>query len=268
MAQGRKFVFNFQKKANQKKAVPAKKGRSRVKSSFAKRVLSVIKSQEETKYVAENITLAPLIVPSSQITPANLARMLPHQTQGAGDHQRIGDSIKPIKACATWVVYINTTNLYDVVLNLVVLHVKGATTDVAVGALPGGDLLKVGNGTNTDPNAAFTPVQMLTQVNHYPINTDQYTLKKWYRKRFMKGANDINGPVGAPTNNSPPTGGRVLSTIKYTWKPPALKYSDSAQVLPRNHYPVYCIWATSSDGTPLGASLNFTCRSEIYYKDS
>jgi hypothetical protein len=218
--------------------------------------------------VAENIIGAPIYVPASQITPLNLARMIPRLAQGVADNQRVGDGIQPTRACATWTFFLTGVNLFDVVLNLVILNVKGATTDVAVAALPGGDLLKVGDGTNTDPAAAFTPQQMLTLVNHYPINTDQYTLRKWIKRRFCKGPNDVNGAVGAPGNNNPPTGGQGAQTIKYSWVPPQLKYSDAAQVLPRNHYPVYCVWATNNDGTPLAAQLNFTCRSELYYKDA
>lgn len=235
--------------------------------SFAKRVLAIVKRKEETKYVAENILPAPVAVPAGQTTPLNLARMFPRLGQGVGDFQRVGDSVQPTRATAIWTIYTGTPNLMDMVVNLVVLTVKGATTDVAVAALPGGDLLKVGDGTNVDPNNPNAQV-MLTQVNNYHINTDQYTLKKWYKRRIMKGANDINGPVGAPTNNSPPTGGNVLSVIKHSWKPPTLKYSDAAQNLPRNHYPVYCIWATNSDGTPLTAGIFFDVRAELSFKDA
>lgn len=255
-------------KAANPKSVAKKAVRRANRTAFAQKVLAVVNRKDETKYVAENLFGAPLLVPASQITPVNLARMFPRLAQGNGDHQRVGDEVQPLRATAIWQFYAATTNVFDITLNLVVLTVKGAQTDVAVAALPGGDLLKVGDGTNTDPVAAFTPIQMLTTVNHYHINSDQYTLQKWYKRRISKGANDINGPPGVGTNNSPPTGGQTIATIKHSWKPPTLKYSDAAQTLPRNHYPVYCVWATANDGTPLIAGLNFTCRAEMFYKDA
>lgn len=230
-------------------------------------IKKVIKSQSETKYAAENITAAPIVVPAAQTTPANLARMLPRIGQGIQDNQRVGDVIQPTRACTYWTFYLNRAliDLYDVTLNLVVVYVKGATTDVAVAALPGGDFLKVGDGTNTDPVAAFTPVQMLTQVNHYHVNNDQYTLKKWFKRRICKGAGDVNGLSAG--GNSPPTGGQGAISLQYKWKPPHLKYSDAAQNLPRNHYPVYMVWATANDGSVLNGLLSFNCRTELFYKD-
>ena len=240
------------------------------KSYMKKYIQSIIKGAEETKYVAENITPAPVLVPAAQTTPLNLARMIPRQTQGTADNQRIGDQIAPSSARTFWTFYLNGSvpDLFDVTLNLLVLTVKGASTDVAVAAIPAGTLLKVGDGTNVDPNSP-NQVDMLTQIQHYPVNTDQFTLKKWYRRRICKGASDINGPVGLPTNNSPPTAGRhPCLTLQYKWKPPKLKYNDAAQVLPRNHYPVYLVWATANDGTPLASLLSFNVRSEMHYKDA
>jgi len=245
---------------------------TKARTSYMKRLIkSVVKGAEETKYVAENITAAaPIIVPAGQTTPANLARMLPKQAQGTADNQRIGDQIAPISARTFWTFYLNGSvpDLFDVTLNLLVLYVKGASTDVAVAAIPAGTLLKVGDGTNVDPNSP-NPVDMLTLIQHYPVNQDQFTLKKWFRRRICKGANDINGPVGAATNNSPPTAGRhPCLTLQYKWKPPKLKYNDAAQTLPRNHYPVYVVWATANDGTPLTSLLSFNVRSELHYKDA
>ena len=246
------------------------KGRPTVSKRLSTAIKSVVARQEETKYLAENITLAPIVVPAAQTTPANLARMLPRMAQGAADNQRIGDMVRPTGARTFWTFYLNRAvpDLFDVTLNLVVVYVKGATTDVAVAALPGGDFLKVGDGTNVDPNAA-NQIDMLTKIQHYPVNTDQYTLKKWFRKRVCKGASDINGPVGAPTNNSSPTAGaHPCLTLQYKWKPPALKFSDAAQTLPRNHYPVYLVWATANDGSALTGLLSFNTRTELFYKDA
>ena len=231
----------------------------------------IIKGGEETKYTAENITAVPVVVPATQATPLNLARMFPQQTQGTADNQRIGDQITPTSARTFWTFYLNRSvpDLFDVTLNLVVVYVKGATTDVAVAAVQAGQFLRVGDGTNTDPTAG-NAIDMLTKIQHYPVNSDQYTLKKWYRRRICKGPNDINGAVGAAGNNAPPTAGRhPCLTLQYKWKPPKLKYNDAAQTLPRNHYPVYLVWATANDGSmPLAPLLSFNVRSELHFKDA
>jgi len=253
------------------KAIVKKAVRKATNSLFAKKVLKVINRKEETKYVAQNILSPAVAVPAAQTTPLNLARVLPFLTQGAGDFQRIGDKISPMKACTYWTVFPDPqlTGLYDITLNLVIVRVKGAATDVAVAATPGTDFLRVGNGGTTDPNDPNQET-MLTNINRYPVNTERYTVLKHFKRRFCKGANSINGPVGAGTNNSPPTGGPAapLHVFKYSWKPPALLYDNAAATLPTNHYPVYLIWATNNDASGFASPVKFAVRSEMYFKDS
>lgn len=226
----------------------------------------------ESKYVAENITSGPpgpasVQVPSGQVTPVNLQRMIPELAQGVQEDQRIGDAIVPTKCCAYWTLYLEdfTTQVIDCTVNIVVVMVKGASSQQAVQAIPGGDFLKTGGGGNTDPNG-FTPVQFLTEVNRYQINNDQYTLKKWYRRRFCKGAGPVQG--AAAVGNSSPTAGQGAVVIKHTWKPPKLKYNAAGDLLPTNHYPVYLIWATSNNATALTGDLAYNLRTEMFYKDA
>lgn len=238
---------------------------------FTKKVLRVVKRREETKYVAENILTPAIAVPAAQTTPLNLARIMPVVSQGVGDFQRVGDKINPMRARTFWTVFPadTTLNLYDITLNLVVVRVKGAGTDVAVAATPGGDFLRVGNGTNEDPNVPGQEA-MLTLLNRYPINTERYTVLKHFRHRFCKGPNSINGAVGAGGNNAPPTAGPSNPThvFSYSWKPPALSYDNAAAVLPTNHYPVYLIWATANDASAYVGNIKFAVRTEMYFKDA
>jgi len=246
-------------------------GRKPARTTFAKKVLAIVNRKEETKYVANNILTPAVAVPAAQTTPANFARIMPLLTQGVGDFQRVGDKINPTRASTYWTIYPaeTTLNLYDITINLVVVKVKGAGTDVAVAAVPGADFLRVGDGTNVDPN---NPNQeaMLTLVNRYPVNTERYTVLKHFRRRFCKGPNSINGAVGAAGNNAPPTGGPAmpLAVFKYSWKPPALKYDNGAATLPTNHYPTYLIWATANDSSAYVGNVKFAVRSEMYFKDS
>lgn len=257
-----------------KTALPTavKKAVRRAKQSdFAKKVMKVVNRNEETKYVAETITQVPggpptFLVPSFQVAPLNLSRMIPNLTQGVLENQRIGDQVSPIKINCMWNFFLAGADAFDVTLNIVVVSVKGANSQLALPGIPVGQFLKVGDGTNTDPNG-FTPVQFLTEVNHYKVNNDQYTLHKWIKRRVSKGfgLQNIAPPIPGASNAVANQG---AMSIKYTWKPPKLKYNAAADTTPTNHYPCYLIWATNNDGTALLGDLNFNCRSEMFFKDA
>lgn len=233
----------------------------------------------ETKYVAENIVAVPLAVPPGQSTVngVNCARMIPRLTQGADDYQRIGNRIQPTKGVVTFNLNIANplANLIDQTVNIVIFRVKGAYTDTAVGAIPGGDFLRVGDGTNIDPRGplgapAISQIDMLNFVNNYRVNSERYTLLKWKRFLFKKGPNDANGAVGAGGNNAPPTvlGGKLHRKFSYAWQPPQLKYDNNGAVLPTNHYPVYLIWTTTNDASAPVNAVFYTTRAELFFKDT
>lgn len=253
------------------KAVVRKAVRKAQNSMFAKKVLKVVNRRQETKYVAETPTIVPggpafTQIPSGQITPGNLQRMIPNLTQGVDEHQRIGDSVAPSRCRAMWTVFLSdfTTDVIDVTLNIVIVTVKGSSNQPALANTPVGQFLRKGDGTNTDPSG-FTPIQMLTEVNRYPVNDDTYTVKKWIKRRFCKGAGPVQG-VGA--GNTSPTAGQGAMVISHSWKPPKLHYSNNADTQPINHYPVYLIWATSNNATALTGDLAYNLRTEMYYKDA
>lgn len=236
-------------------------------TAFSKKVLAVVNRKEETKYTS-SIPAFAVAISSAVSTPVNFVGLLPPIPQGTAESQRIGDRVSPIFARSTFTYYLsNTPNMFDVTMNLVIVMVKGAGSQPAVASVPAGSLLKVGTGVNADPNDP-NQTNMLSLVNHYPINTDQYTLCKWYKRRFAKGPGAINGAPAAAE------AGQIANTlsqqvIKYKWKPPTLKYDSAAANLPQNHYPVFVTWATANDGSALqGTILNYSCRSEIYFKDS
>jgi len=262
----RKAAKNTSTKAVVKKAV-----RKATRSLFAKKVLAVVNRNEETKMVSDNIITPAVAVPAAQTTPLNLARMLPRLGQGISTNQRVGDQINPTFCRTYWTVFPDPaiTALYDITLNLVVVKVKGAATDVAVAATPGADFLTVSGGQNQDPNDP-NQENMLTLINRYPVNKERYTVLKHFKHRFAKGANSINGPVGAGTNNSPPTAGPAnpVKVFSYTWTPPSLMYDNGAAVLPTNHYPCYLIWATANDASAATPVVKFAVRSELYFKDA
>lgn len=276
-AQGRRVLLRNKSKAGalglvSRPSTVVKKAVRKAKNTlFAKKVLKVVNRRQETKYTAETITIVPggpasTQIPSSQVTPGNLQRMIPNLFQGNAENQRVGDSVIPVRCNAMWTVFLNdfTTNVIDVTLNICIVTVKGSSNQPALANIPVGQFFRKGDGTNTDPTG-FTPVQFLTEVNNYSINPDQYTLQKWIKRRFCKGA----GPVqGAGAGNTSPTAGQGAMVIKHSWKPPKLHYSDGADTQPTNHYPVYLIWATSNNATALTGDLAYNLRSELFYKDA
>jgi len=235
-------------------------------SAFAKQVLKVVNRREETKYAAETITVG-TGVGSSAVTPAQFYRLVTAVGQGVAENQRIGDRINPTRARAIITYYLaSTPNMFDVTLNCVIVNVKGAQTAATVAAVPAGVFLKVGNGLNVDP-ADPNQTNMLTLVNHFPVNNDQYSVLRWYKKRFAKGAGALNG---ATAGNEAGQGANTPSkqVVSFSWKPPTLKYDDAAATQPTNHYPVLLTWATANDGSALQNILFFSIRSEMYFKDA
>jgi len=254
---------NANKKANRKRRAP------KAKSTFAKKVLAVVARKEETKYVAQQVQQT-VAMGQALVTPAGFFNCLAAVTQGTSEAQRIGDKIQPVKACVDFSFHWTNeqSNNQDVVVNLWIVRAKGADSRTAIGSVPIGELLKVGNGTTRDPDDGNQPLQ-LTQINHMPLNTDQYTGLKHYRFRMRRG-------VGAQANQGPatiiaPTGvtaGEDMKYIRYTWTPPALKYNAAGDAFPTSHYPVYGYYVTNADGSAYGDTLHISSRVHLWFKDA
>jgi len=232
-------------------------------------VLAIVAKKEETKYVSQQLQQQ---VPMGQalITPAGFFNCLASLTQGVGDYQRIGEKVSPVRACVDFSFNWNNdnSNNQDVVVNLWIVIAKGANSRVALPSVPIGEFLQVGNGTNRDPDDGNQPL-MLTQINHMPLNKDQYTGLRHYRFRMRRG-------VGAQANQGPatitaPTGvtaGEDQKYIRYSWKPPTLKYNTSADAFPTSHYPVYGYWVTNADGSAYGDTLHISSKVHLWFKDA
>lgn len=258
----------FQKATRALVAAVAPRRRGRVGGKFAKKVLAVVQRSEETKYVAQQLQQ---VVPMGQalITPAGFFNCLPSLTVGTGDYQRIGERIQPVRAAVdfsfNWTN--DQSNNQDVVVNLWIVKAKGADSRVALPSVPIGQFLQVGNGTNRDPDDPNQPL-MLNQVNHMPLNRDQYTLCKHYRFRMRRGtgaqANQGPATIVAPTGVTAKEDQRF---IRYSWKPPTLKY-DNLDPFPTSHYPVYGYYVQNADGSAYGDTLHISSRVHLWFKDA
>lgn len=254
------------------RAVVKKAVTKATKSIFAKKVLAVVNKNEETKYVSQQLQQ---FVPMGQalITPAGFFNCLTPVTQAAGassSYQRVGDKIQPVKGAVdfsfNWTN--EQSNNQDCIVNLWIVMAKGANSRIALPSVPVGEFLVVGNGTNRDPDDANQPL-MLNQINHMPLNKDQYTQLRHYRFRMRRG-------TGAQANQGPativaPTGVPASEDqryIRYTWKPPTLKYNTSADTFPTSHYPVYGYYVTNADGSAYGDTLHISTRTHLWFKDA
>lgn len=243
---------------------------ARVTPAIKTAVSQALSRQLETKYVATQLA-SNLTVNAGASVPANLLRMLPDVAQGTSDDQRVGDKIQPIRATTRWTVHFQNgvSNAFeDLQYNLLVLLVKGAKTLQMVNQVPAGSLLRTGGGGNVDPGVgAFTQNQFIEQVNHYPVNTDQFTVLKHFKHRFAKGSYDVTGVPGAAATSQIAIQSPCV-TFSYTWKPPVLDYNSALDILPTNHYPVYIHWVSVNDAGAYSGNLTHGCRTDLFYKDA
>jgi len=225
---------------------------------------------QETKYVTSQGTVKD--VPQTNVTPGGFHVVGPPGLgQGLQEHQRVGDRITPVVCKAHYTFYfdtVSTQNNADVEVNLWIVKAKGAGALASIAALPGGQFLKAGDGTNQDPNSTSVPF-MLTAINNYILNKDQYTLCKHYTFRMRKGIGNSTGvntageiaPTGVPASED-------LKRITYSWTPPGLLYQDGAITNPTDHNVVGLVWAVNADGSGYTTNLKYAVRSEMYFKDA
>jgi len=240
------------------------------KSKLVGLIKKVINKGEETKYVAEvRDTQNNFAVGQLQNTPANFKYLVPRVSEGTANHNRLGDRLNPVKAISTFSFYFTpeNSNNQDVMVNLWIVTAKAAKNEPAVLTLDANEFLRVGDGTNRDPDSADQPFQ-LNVVNNMPLNTEAYTKLRHYKFCMRRGA-------GAQANQGPstivsPTGTLAREdqrVIKFSWKPPTLKYTKNGDLLPSNHCPIALIWATNRDGSAYGDVIKCYIRNELYFKD-
>lgn len=250
----------------------------KVSAPLRRAIKAVAVSQLETKYVAETIVPATPL-PNTVTTPASFYRMLPAITQGDSDNQRVGLAIDPIYAKTTFTYFFNGTSsaaswTQDKIVNLVIVKAKGHDSFSGVLSIPAGEFLRIGNSNYQDP--VYPPgggeVDMLTYVNHYPVNLNQYEVLHHHTFRLRKGTGNQNSAPSATLGEIAPTGvpaSEDLHTFTYKWNPPKLRYSGNLATFPNSHYPMALTWMTNADASPAtGAIVNVASWSQMYFKDS
>lgn len=263
----RKRLF---KKRNARKRPAARKPLVR---TVTRVVRAVNRREMETKYCARNGTDAQAVT-ATATTPGQFVPITTLVTQGIDDHQRIGDSIRPIVCKAHFTFYFGTSsqNNEDLLVNFWIVRSRSAKGPQQVASLTGGNFLKLGTGVNVDPVNPSQPSQ-LTLVSQYPLNTDAYIPLMHKKFRMRRG---IGNSAGVNTANEvAPTGTAAsedLRTISFSWKPAVWQFDNTIAApwtnYPTNEVPLALIWATNADGSGGSTSLVYGLRTEVYYKDA
>jgi len=256
---------------------PARKARPVARKPLVRTITKVVKAverrQQETKYCALNKTDG-VAVPATASTPAQFVPLTVFITQGTDDHQRIGDSVRPIVCKAHFTFYFDTTtqNNQDLLVNFWIVRSRSATGPQQVASLTGGNFLKLGTGINVDPTNPSQPSQ-LALVSQYPLNTDAYIPLMHKKFRMRKGIGQSCGintggeiaPTGVPASED-------LHQITFSWKPAVHRYDNTIGApytnYPTNEVPLMLCWATNADGSGGSHNLVVGMRFEEWYKDA
>jgi len=256
---------------------PTVRPRRRAGKPLVKTIRRVVKDVErksqETKYCAMNKT-DNAAVGATASTPAQFVPLTTLITQGIDDHQRIGDSVRPIVCKAHFTFYFDTStqNNQDLLVNFWIVRSRSAKGPQQVSSLTGGNFLKLGTGVNVDPINPSQPSQ-LTLVSQYPLNTDAYIPLMHKKFRMRKG---IGQSCGINTGGEiAPTGTQAsedLRTVTFSWKPAVHTYDNTIGApwtnYPTNEVPLALIWCTNADGSGGTHNLLYGLRVEEWYKDA
>lgn len=244
--------------------------------SFAKKVMAVVKRQEETKYVATDNDAAgaphgpvwyasPNMVNINSISPA-----IPALVNGVGDYQRVGQKIQPTSLYTNLRIGFNATDLSANSLIGVIYY--GTTTQAGSWAnanpLPTTSFLDNGDGTNT------TWAGLRNQLN---LPTDRTLVKvKRITFRLSKSEGLQNGDLGgagAQNGNYSTSNGISEKNFVLRFKPPkTLVYNMIADSLPQNYAPFYYVGFCHADGSGITETdkqlVNISSRVHMRFKDA
>ena len=286
----------------------------RGKSKLARQIQAIIARNEETKYIAfdsnDHYVFGNLDINGDGTTlggnlnDKRLYLGLPALAQGVSAHQRIGNSVRPVKCVVTVQYYFqqapqsspatvagaNRPALVEVrQLSVKPKSIKrwleyNSTTTAAVNGykylLP--KLLEVGDGTTTAANSA-NPLNML-----YPISNEIWT-RCAGNKKFIMGKNGglLNALLADPSD--PLAAARTQNTVRFRVKlPKVLKYDENNSVYPENACPLFGAYAgfinngsssitydqaqqpyfPSSGGVATAPLVGMNYRIELWYKDA
>lgn len=248
------------------KKYPARKRGSALRNLVKK----VLRREEETKYVGQNVVDAAFTFNIS--SPAECYRLLPDVTVGTAGHQRVGDKIRPkyliVRGHVQWDYSQYGNILPPTTVRLLMLTQKNIKTSSDIASrVDVAHLLK--DNIATDVARAYTGTMY---DNLAPINRDLFTVLmdkkiKLKMKQFLSGT--------APTTSTQLTGiDGTQSTVAFYKKikcPATFCFDDGNGNQPNNFAPFVCLGAVADDNSgafTLGAPIRLTCQSVLYFTDA
>lgn len=250
-------------------------------------VKKLVKGPEEKKYVANYVKVYGGAVAlddfrdsgvtrtsfTSAITStAELYNLVPLNSQGVDEYNRVGNRISPTRLWINGQICLqryDDLGAYDISVHMFVLTCKTVKDIANYTAIPIGDLLKNGQGTNV----GFDGTQSATV---YPINTDLFHVlhhKVIRMKRSYGYVNEIS--TGSASNNQTSVASNTqFVPYKMNIKcPKTFVYEAAANSNPINFAPFLCIGWVRNDSlgqTAPNATANVmvTCRSHLEYTDA
>lgn len=222
-------------------------------TSFAKKVLAVVKRQEETKYVANDFDstgaahnpvwyTTPNIVNVGSIVPA-----IPQMQQGTGDYERVGQRVNPVSLSVNLRIGFNPLDLSaNSLIGVIYYGTSKAGKSWATGnPLQTAAFLDNGDGTNS------TWAGLRNQLN-LPIDKTLVNMKR-ITFRLSKSGGIQNNDAGAaadPPGNFSTSQGLSEKNFVLNFKPPkSLVYNLIGDNYPQNYAPFYVIGFCHADGS-------------------
>lgn len=240
------------------------------KGAFAQQVKGVLMRNAETKFVRdENISA---LTPFNSIVQniSDYYRCFPQLSQGTLSAQRIGQRVTPIRITSILNVAFDTSDALSRDLEVHVWYLTSkqqksvyqakanVSYNITNGFVQQGyqELLDNGDGTNTYFSGNFLSCTK-------PINKDQWSVLRHYKRHIYKGSGTSNNSQVA--NNE-----KRHFTIRTRLPVHQLIYDQQSDTLPTNYMPVLCIGYRYLDGTApdTGAGvIKVQAASEMYFKD-
>jgi len=260
------FYRRFSRKSSMSKPKSKSKSKSRrstKKTTFAKKVLRVVHSHEETKYVAEGADLGE--AKDTLQCPTDLDTMIPALGQGTQSNERIGSKIQDVRGRVDFYFVLNpgttseNTQSQDVIIKMFILKSKQVKSFNQVSSIPTKSLLDVGDDTTTD----WDPASEALNLTNMPLARENFMGRVKYihlRKNF--------GQANGGTESSVLTYGQIYGRCSIPWKHAGMIYDNANSLQPTNYFPIYAFVAYNADGSTFNGQVQVYRRKHMWFKDS
>lgn len=263
--------------ARRRRGVARAMGAKSARGTFAKRVMSVMRRSEETKYVANfpsdgaGGSLGALWYSPGQLTTINdFYPAIPALGQGDDDYERVGNKISPTSLAVSVRVGFNPQDTKAQSLLGVIYYGtdRAGKTWNNVHPLQTASILDNGDGNNSVFNGQ-------RQDLIKPTDKKLVTLKRIvFRLSKTEGIqnSDLSG-ASVPAGNYSTSNGLSEKNFLLKFKvPQQVVYATRADTFPQNYAPFWAIGFCHADGSALTADdaelVNVNSKCHMYYKDA